>query len=65
MYGGYSCTEEFTTFHVIFNSSEYLAKIEKFRFLDLSLRKHVYAIFHSCKNGNFPMKNCDTFLTFA
>ena len=22
-------------------------------------------IFHSCKNGNFQMKNCDIFLIFA
>ena len=23
------------------------------------------AIFHGCKNGNFQMKKCDTFLIFA
>ena len=23
------------------------------------------AIFHGCKNGNFKMKKCDIFLTFA
>ena len=31
----------------------------------LPLRKHVLAIFHGCKNGNFQMKKCDIFLIFA
>ena len=30
-----------------------------------TLRKHVHAIFHGCKNDNFQMKNCDIFLIFA
>lgn len=30
-----------------------------------TLRKHVCAIFHGCKSGNFQMKNCGNFLIFA
>ena len=30
-----------------------------------SFLKHVRAIFHGCKNGNFQVKNSDIFLIFA